>query len=115
MINRSNFVLLAVSLVSVPAIASPLGGSIFEQAEIDMEVRSCLARVGDHANYEGAAQVRHEVTVSPRRSVGHRLDIRTSIYSDDGDNLLRAYTTRCFAYRDNEPVRFRIDAADAGA
>lgn len=115
MINRSKLLILAVSIATTPVIAAPLAGTAFEQAQIDMEIQSCLAEVGRHADYEGATRVRHEVTVSPRRSLGHRFDIHTSIYSETGDGVIRAYTTRCLAYRDNSPARFRISETDSGA
>jgi hypothetical protein len=108
MINRSKILILAATMAGAPALATPLAGSIYDQAQIDMEVRSCLARIGTHADYEGAVQVRHEVTVSPRRGIGHRLDIRTSVYSEDGSDAIRAYATKCVVYRDNAPVRFMI-------
>lgn len=114
MINRSKILILAAAMAGAPALATPLGGSIYDQAEIDMEIRSCLAEVGNHADYGGATEVRHEVTVSPRRGIGHRLDIRTSVYSENGDDAIRAYATKCLVYRDNAPARFRISETESG-
>lgn len=115
MIKRSNILVLALSLASASVLAAPQVWTTYEQAEIDLEVQSCLAEIGDHADYAGATAVRHEVTVSDRRGIGHRLDIRTSVYSDDGDEAIRAYATKCLVYRDNTPARFEIAATEAGA
>ena len=105
---------LALSMAAVPAFAATTT-SKYEQAEIDREVASCVAEVANHANYEDAGEVRHEVVVTKRRTIGHKLNIRTSVYSDADDQLIRAYATRCVVYRDNKPVRFRISEIADGA
>lgn len=105
---------LAMVLTAAPAIAATTT-SKYEQAEIDQEIASCVAEVGNYADYAGAAQVRHEVVVTKRRAIGHRLNIRTSVYSEGDDEIIRAYVTRCVAYRDNKPVRFRISELRDGA
>lgn len=115
MIKHSKILVLALSLASGSALAAPQVWTTFEQADIDLEVQSCLAEVSNHADYNGATAVRHEVTVSDRRGIGHRLDIRTSVYADTDDNAIRAYATKCLVYRDNEPARFKISEADNGA
>lgn len=100
-----NKLVLALTLMATSAMAAP---SNYERAEIDQEIATCVAEVANHADYRGAGQVQHEVVVSKRRAIGHKLDIRTSVYSDAGEELIRAYATRCVVYRDNKPVRFRI-------
>lgn len=115
MINRKQITAIAMALTAVPALAAPEGVSKYEQAELEQEIRSCITEVGNHANYGDAAQVRHEVVVSKRRSIGHKLDIKTSVFSDAGDEVIRAYATRCIVYRGNKPVRFRINELGEGA
>lgn len=105
---------LALSLTAAPSIAAT-ATSRYEQAEIDKEVASCVAELANHANYENAGQVKHEIEISKRRTIGHKLSIRTSVYSDSDDELIRAYSTRCVVYRDNTPVRFRISELGDGA
>ena len=104
---------LAMSLMAVPAMAAT-ATSKYEQAEIDQEIASCVAEVANHADYRDAGRVQHEVVVTKRRSIGHKLNIRTSVYSESGDEVIRAYATRCVAYRDNEPVRFLISELGGG-
>jgi len=113
--NKTTTLLTVAALITtLPAIAAPAAGTIYEQAQLELEIRSCVAEVGDHADYDGASRVRHEVTVSDRRGVGHKLDIRTSIYAAGDDQLIRAYATRCVVYRDNPPVRFEISTTESG-
>jgi len=113
--NKTITLLTAAALfTALPVLAAP-AGTIYEQADLELEIRSCVAQVGDHADYDGASRVRHEITVSDRRGVGHKLDIRTTIYAAGDDQLIRAYATRCVVYRDNQPVRFEISSAESGA
>ena len=115
MINRKHIIAFAMALTAVPALAAPVAESKYEQAELEQEIRSCIAEVGNHANYGDAAQVKHEVVVTKRRSIGHKLNIRTSVFSDAGDEVIRAYATRCIVYRGNKPVRFMMNELGEGA
>ena len=104
---------LVLSLISAPALAAT-AASKYEQAEIDQGIASCIAELANVANYQGAAEVKHEIEITKRRTIGHKLNIRTSLFSDSGDELIRAYATRCVVYRDNKPVRFRTSEIDTG-
>jgi hypothetical protein len=106
---RNTLLTLAVSLTAIPAIAAPVAANKYEQAELDQEIRSCITELGNYADYAGATQVRHEIVVTKRRTIGQRLDIQTSVFSDTDDAAIRAYATRCVVYRDNKPVRFEVD------
>lgn len=114
MIIRNTAIALAASIITIPAFAAPVAANKYEQAELDQEIESCIREIGQHADYSDASLVRHEVVVTKRRSLGHRLDIQTSVFSDD-DRTIRAYATRCVAYRDNAPFRFSVSESDSGA
>lgn len=114
MMNRNTLLALAVSLIAVPAFAAPAAANKYERAQLDLEIKSCLAELGSHANYADASQVRHEVVVTKRRTIGHKLDIQTSVLSDSGNDVIRAYATKCVVYRDNKPVKFRYSETDVG-
>jgi hypothetical protein len=114
MINRNALLALAVSLTAVPVFAAPVTANKYEQAQLDLEIKSCIAELGNHANYADASEVRHEVVVTKRRTLGHKLNIQTSVFSDSSDNAIRAYATRCVVYRDNKPVRFDYSETDTG-
>lgn len=114
MINRNALLALAVSLTAVPVFAAPVTANKYEQAQLDLEIRSCIAELANYANYADASQVRHEVVVTKRRTIGHKLEIQTSVFSDSSDAVIRAYATKCIVYRDNKPVRFKYSETDAG-
>ena len=105
---------LALSLSAAPVLAAT-ATSKYEQAEIDQEIASCIAELANHANYDDATEVRHEIEITKRRTIGHKLNIRTSVYSDSDDDVIRAYASRCVVYRDNKPVRFRTSELGNGA
>jgi hypothetical protein len=114
---RNTTIAIAASIIATlaaPAFATPVVGNKYEQAALDQEIRSCIAELGQRADYSGASQVRHEITVTKRRSFGHRLDIQTSVYSE-ADASIRAYATRCIAYRDHKPFRISVTETTSGA
>jgi hypothetical protein len=114
MIIRNTAIALAASIIAIPAFAEDFAANKYQQAELDQGIRSCIDELGQYADYSDASQVRHEVVVTKRRSLGHQLDIQTSVYSDD-DNAIRAYATRCIVYRANKPFRFDVSETDTGA
>lgn len=115
MMHKNTLLALALSVTAFPVFAAPVAANKYEQAALDKEIKSCIAEVASHANYDDASQVRHEIVVTKRRTVGHKLSIETSIYSDSSDEVIRAYATKCIVYRDNKPVRFSINETDTGA
>ena len=77
-------------------------------AEIEREINSCVAVVAEHANYTGADHVRHAVVDVKERTVGYKLTIQTSIYSDAADTLIREYATSCTVNGSHTPMKFEI-------
>ncbi len=83
--------------------------------EIETEINSCVAAIADHANYDDATHVRHTVVGVKERTVGYKLTIETSIYSDNGDVAIREYATSCVVNGNNPPMIFSISESDVGA
>ena len=101
----------ALFLIAGPISAAPNGW----QQEIKTEINACVAVIADHANYDDAARVRHNVVGVKERTVGYKLTIETSIYSDNGDAAIRAYATSCVVNGNNVPMSFSISETDIGA
>ncbi len=75
---------------------------------IDSEIKSCVAAVADHANYNDATKVRHAVVKVKERTVGYKLTIETSLYNDASENAIREYATSCVVNGSNVPMQFSI-------
>ena len=73
------------------------------------EVKTCIAEIRDHANYEGATRVLHTVVITKQTLIGYVFTIDTSVYTESDDTAVREYASYCFARGDNRLVRFRID------
>ena len=101
--------MLAASLL---AFTAPAIAANDDEVHAKREIGSCIAEIGEHADYSDASRVRHRVEVMKRRAVGYKLSIETSVYS--GDNEIREYATQCVAFGDAEPVRFRFVETAAG-
>jgi len=109
---------LATHILSAAALFVLAGQASAEKGnwqEIETEINSCVATIADHANYNDAARVRHDVVSVKERTVGYKLTIETSIYSDDGDAAMREYATSCVVNGNNVPMSFSISETDFGA
>ena len=78
-------------------------------------IDSCLAEIRENADYSEAGRVRHDLRQFGHRSLAYKLRIATAVYDETGENVIRAYSTKCIVYGDDEPVFFRIEETDAGA
>ncbi len=110
--STATYILSAAALFILAGLASAAEGS---WQEIETEINSCVATIADHANYSDAARVRHDVVGVKERTVGYKLTIETSIYSDTDDAAIREYATSCFVNGDNAPMKFSISETDLGA
>lgn len=86
-----------------------------EWTEIDAEVRSCVAAVAEHANYDDATRVKHAVVGVKERTVGYKLTIETSLYDDNGEIAIREYATSCIVNGNNAPLQFAISESSNDA
>lgn len=83
-----------------------------EWSEIDAEIRSCVATVGENANFADATRVRHAIVGVKERTVGYKLTIQTSLYNESSKAAIREYATSCVVNGNNVPMQFSI--AEAG-
>ncbi len=91
-------------VISAAAQASPEFPKIAPQSTVDY----CVQQIGDHADYNDARLVRHEIESKERRSIGHELRIDTRIYGDTEDQLIREYATVCAVGNSQRTLSFRI-------
>jgi len=99
-------ILSAAALIVMAGSASAAQGS---WSEIQTEINSCVAAVGEHANYTDATRVRHAVVDVKERTVGYKLSIETSIFNDSGETAIREYATSCIVNGNNAPMKFSIN------
>ncbi len=108
MINRQQ-ILTSAAAITLLIIGAPAAASDNIKLAYDSEVKTCVAEVGDHANYEGATRVLHNVVVKKRTRIGYVFTIDTSVYTKSDDTAVREYVSNCVARGDDRLVRFRID------
>ncbi len=100
----------AVSLLTIGGFAS---AAVNDEPAFDREVNSCIAEVGEHANYIAATRVRHTVVLVKNTFAGYVFKIGTSVFTDSDEIAVRAYNSYCVARDDDKPVKFRIDEVSA--
>ncbi len=91
-------------VISAGAQAEPLFPKIAPQSTVDY----CVQQIGDHADYNDARQVRHEIESEELRSIGHKLRIDTRVYGDTEDQVIREYATTCIVGNSQRTLAFRI-------
>lgn len=97
---------LAIAGLVISSNAAALPG--FSEQAPASSVQVCVAQIGEQANYEDAGLVRHEVDSKERRISGHTIRIDTTVFSANGDEVIREYATICAVTDDAETKRFTI-------
>jgi len=105
---------ISLALVGLFVSAVALAGPVPDQAPAE-SIDSCIAEIRNNADYNGAGKVRHVVENIGHRSLAYKLRISTAVYNETGEDLIRAYTTKCIIYGNNAPVYFNIEETRDGA
>jgi len=100
-------------LISTAAIlllsASPAMAADSDAVDFAQEAKTCVAAVNDHADYNDATRVRHNVVEMKHLFAGYVLEIHTEVFSDTDEAAVRQYDSYCFAKDDNKPRKFEIE------
>ncbi len=113
--TRKSLVTHILSAAALFVLAGQVFAAEGSWQEIEPEINACVAAIADHANYNDATHVRHDVVGVKERTVGYKLTIETSIYSVKGDAAIREYATSCVVNGNNAPMKFSISESDGGA
>jgi hypothetical protein len=97
-----------LSAAALLVLAGPVSAAQGNWAEIQTEINSCVAAVADHANYSDASRVRHDIVNVKERTVGYKLTIQTSIFTENNDVAIREYATSCVVNGKHAPMKFVI-------
>jgi hypothetical protein len=107
MFNR-NKAIASIALASLYLFAAEAFAATAAEAGVESEVNSCVAEVRQNLDYSDATRVRHDVLAIERRTVGYTLKISTSLFSESGSDIVRAYATTCVVNGNNKPLAFEI-------
>ena len=119
MINRHKL-FTAATAITLLVFGGNAAASDNGKLAYDREIKSCVAEVGNHANYNDATRVQHLVVkvkrqpgIGPRIGIGYVFTINTSVFTDSDEIAIREYASYCVARGDDKPVKFRIDEISA--
>jgi hypothetical protein len=107
--------LAAFAAIAVLGLLSQANATTVEEIKYDSEVKSCVAEIQDHLNYDNASRVRHAVVLVKRKLVGYVMKIDTSIYTESADDVTREYATYCVVNGNHKPMKFEISEIVAGS
>ena len=108
MSNLKSKITSSFAVIGLLVFADTASAKDLEDLGLEHEVNACVAEVRDHANFEDAVRVRHDIVAIERRTVGYTMNITTSVYSDAADDAIRAYATTCVVNGNNKPMKFSI-------
>ena len=97
-----------IAVVGLVIAAGAQAGPLFPKIAPKSTVDYCVQQIGEHADYNDARLVRHEIESKERRSIGHELRIDTRVYGDTEDQLIREYATVCAVGNSQRTLSFRI-------
>ena len=107
MINRQQ-ILTTAAAITLLTMGAPAAASDNDKLTYDSEVKSCVAEVGNHANYNDATRVRHNVVNIKNTFSGYVFTIDTDVFANSDEIAIRKYASYCIAKGDDKPVKFRI-------
>ena len=107
MINQQQILTVAAA-ITLLTIGGPAAASDNGNLAYDSQVKSCVAEVGSHANYNDATRIRHNVVKVQQTSIGVVFRIGTLVFTDSDEIAIREYASYCVAKGDHKPVKFRI-------
>ncbi|MEM8814600.1 MAG: hypothetical protein AAFX56_09100 [Pseudomonadota bacterium] len=98
----------------LPVLLLSIAGSAAAQPMLPVApsaeaINACVAKIREHADVSGANRIQHHVESQPRRSLGHKLSISTTVLSQSDEVQPRAYLTVCTVTHRAEPLRFEIE------
>ncbi len=106
--TKQQQILTAATAITLLTIGGPAAASDNGELRYDSEIKSCIAEVGEHANYSDATRVRHTVVKIKNTFIGYVLTIDTDVFADSDEMTIRKYASYCVAKGDDKPVKFRI-------
>ena len=107
-------VLASFAAIFVLGLSAQANAATVDEIKYDSEVKSCVAEIRDHANYDDASRVRHDVVLVKSKLVGYAMKIDTSIYTESADAATREYATFCVVNGNHKPMKFEISEISAG-
>ena len=101
--NRKTFVSLA--LVGLFAAEIVFASPAFVDVAPASSIETCVAEVSNNADYSDAGSVQHSVDSKPRSVSGYTVSIKTIVYGENDESVLREYRSHC-AINKLDQIRF---------
>ena len=111
--GKSTLSLSMLALLGLTMTCDAYADSNREQRRTIKQVRSCVAEIAKHANYDDASRALHLVErLKQKNLVELEIRIETSVYAADGEPVTRKYKTSCLVAGLGNLIDFRIDAIE---
>jgi hypothetical protein len=102
-LNAANKILVTTAALTI------MSGAVLAESAADKpyaaELDACITALKANIEMNGVRRIRHVVTKIAPDSIGYKMTLQTSTFTDDAE---RQYSTSCFANGDNPPIKLRI-------
>jgi hypothetical protein len=99
----------ASKILVTTAALTVMSGAVLAESTADKiyaaEIDACVTALKANIEMDGVRRIRHVVTKLAPDSIGYKMTLQTSTFTDDG---VREYTASCFANGNNPPIKLRI-------
>ncbi len=111
--TKQQQILTAAAAITLLTIGGPAAATDNGNLAYDSELKSCIAEVANHANYDDAIRVLHIVVSDKRTRRRYVFTIDTFVYTESDDTAARKYASHCVARGGDTLVKFKIDEVSA--
>jgi len=103
---------LAIFTLAGLAAASDASASSDRDQRIESEqLQACVSEIRQHADYDDALRVVHQVSKHDQRNFWEmEIRITTSVYGKNEGNTIREYAVSCITVTTGNVLRFRINS-----
>lgn len=104
--NTRSRQIISLGAVLLSALAFGQAASANDEHRTDTQIRTCVAAIGDHADYTDAERVVHRITRLRQRNYAElEMRIDTAVY---GAGDVREYAASCVTHTLGDIVRLRV-------
>ena len=102
-LNTANKILVTTAALTI------MSGAVLAESTADTpyaaELDACVTALKANIEMDGVRRIRHVVTKLAPGSIGYRMTLQTSTFTDEVE---RQYSTSCLANGNNPPIKLRI-------
>ncbi len=104
--------IVSLTLIVLFAADIVFASPTFADTAPPSSVETCVAEVANNADYTNAGSVSHSVDWKPRSVSGYTVSIKTIVYGENDESVMREYRSHCAINKLDQIRYFKIREAN---